>query len=435
MILIYLPAITNRARYIFRLFFEDLIPAEFTLTESTEEFNSHKGPRINYSMKKRGDGIFIKAGDLLNKKDIINFPVTIAEIDGLPVMFTHDDPDSDFSFDPFAAAFYLVCRFEEYAAFRGDRYGRFRYEESLIHKGNCIRKPIVNLWAELVKNLILQRYPQVRFREKKYRFIPTIDIDHAYAFGHRSFSRTIGGFTRDIGEMNFSGLLRRTRVLLGKEKDPYDNYELIRNIHEASGVKALYFILFADYGKNDNNVSVQDKEFRALIKELDSHGEVGIHPSLSSNREPRLLKKEISRLNRLLGRNVIRSRQHFLKFSFPKTFRNLIRYEITHDYSMGYASEPGFRAGIADPFRFFNLSENEETDLVIHPVTVMDVSLKDYKGLNPEQSLERICSLVDTVRSVNGEFISLWHNESFSEMERWHGWRRVYEEMVKYAAC
>jgi hypothetical protein len=107
---------------------------------------------------------------------------------------------------------------------------------------------------------------------------------------------------------------------------------------------------------------------------------------------------------------------------------------IQDDYSMGYATDPGFRAGIADPFNFFDLVENKETELTIHPVTVMDVTLRDYHRSNPQKSLETIFSMIDTVRSVNGEFISLWHNESFSEMGRWKGWRTVYEEMLKHAS-
>jgi hypothetical protein len=131
---------------------------------------------------------------------------------------------------------------------------------------------------------------------------------------------------------------------------------------------------------------------------------------------------------------MIRSRQHFLKISLPRTYQNLLKCGILHDYSMGYATDPGFRAGIADPFSFFDLFENKETELTIHPVTVMDVSFRDYKGLNLRESLNNIFSIMNTVRSVNGEFISLWHNESFSEMGRWKGWRSAYEEMLKHAA-
>jgi len=434
MVLIYLPVITNRGRYIFKLFFDDLIGLDFSLTDSIEEFNSYTGPKINYSDEIIGKEIFIKPDRILFERDILSRQIPLSEIEGIPVFFCNPDLQVSLPFDPFAAAFYLVSRFEELNIFKGDRYGRFRSEDSIAHRGNFIRRPVVNLWANMVRDLLIRQYPALRPKEKKFRFIPTIDIDHAYAFGHRTLTRIIGGFSRDIGNGNSRNLLMRTKVMLGRVKDPYDTYDLIQQMHGAYGLKPLYFVLFADYGKNDNNVSLHNKEFRALIRKLDKEAEVGIHPSLASNRNFFLLKKEIVKLSRLLERNVIRSRQHFLKISLPKTYRNLLKLGIKHDYSMGYATDIGFRAGIADPFNFFDLIDNAETELTIHPVTIMDVSLRDYHGLNRQEGLDNIFSMIDTVRSVNGEFISLWHNESFSEMDRWKGWRMTYEAMMKYAA-
>jgi hypothetical protein len=434
MVLIFLPAITNRARYIFRLYFDDLIGLEFSLTSSADEFQSYTGPKINYSNKNFGKEIFINADTFLFERDISMPHFRLSEYNGIPAFFGQPDVNASLPFDPFAAGFYMVSRFEEYLLFKGDRFGRFRSEDSIAFQGKFINKPVVNLWANMIRDLLVSEYPDLRPKEKKFRFIPTIDIDHAYAFGHRKLSRIIGGFSRDISNGKFSNVLLRTRVMFKKEKDPYDNYDVILQMHRSYNLKPLFFILFAEYGNNDNNVSLHNKEFRALIRRLDKEAEVGIHPSLASNRRFSLLDKEIYRLCDLLDRQVIRSRQHFLKISLPRTYRNLLKCGILHDYSMGYATVPGFRAGIADPFRFFDLVESKETGLVIHPVTVMDVSLRDYQGLDPRKSLDEILSIMNTVRSVNGEFISLWHNESFSETGRWKGWRAAYEEMLKHAS-
>jgi hypothetical protein len=100
---------------------------------------------------------------------------------------------------------------------------------------------------------------------------------------------------------------------------------------------------------------------------------------------------------------------------------------------MGYASEPGFRAGICDPFFFYDLDMETETKLKIHPFQVMEGTLKDYMHLSTDQSLIRIKKLIDEVRTVNGTFISIWHNESLSNNKQWAGWDKVYEEMIEYA--
>jgi hypothetical protein len=223
-------------------------------------------------------------------------------------------------------------------------------------------------------------------------------------------------------------------VLCGFKEDPYDTFDYIRRIHSRLGIMPWFFILFADYGGKDNNVILDRKVFRDLLASLADEATLGIHPSLSSNRSPKRLEKEISGLSSIAGREIRISRQHYLKFSFPRTFRHLVTFGITDDFSMGYASEVGFRAGIAHPFHFFDLYRNEVTPLTIHPVTVMDVTFRDYLRLAPENSIQRIKQLVDVVRSVNGEFVSLWHNESLTDTGRWAGWKRVFEETTAYAA-
>ena len=40
--------------------------------------------------------------------------------------------------------------------------------------------------------------------------------------------------------------------------------------------------------------------------------------------------------------------------------------------------------------------------------------------------------LIDEVRMVNGEFISLWHNDSLNNSDLWKGWKAVFEEMIAY---
>ena len=60
--------------------------------------------------------------------------------------------------------------------------------------------------------------------------------------------------------------------------------------------------------------------------------------------------------------------------------------------------------------------------------------MKDYMKLSPEESIIRAKQLVDEVREVNGTFVTLWHNHSLNDRDEWKGWKRVYEEIVAYAA-
>jgi len=98
---------------------------------------------------------------------------------------------------------------------------------------------------------------------------------------------------------------------------------------------------------------------------------------------------------------------------------------------MGYPDEPGFRAGIARPFFFYDVLSDQTTNLRLIPFMVMDVTLSQYKQLGPEESEDVINALIGKVRAVGGLFVSLWHNNSLQEAPEGDGWRRLFESMLK----
>ena len=173
--------------------------------------------------------------------------------------------------------------------------------------------------------------------------------------------------------------------------------------------------------------------FQSLIKSIADYAEVAVHPSYSSNNDAEQLRKEIRRLNKVLKREVVKSRQHYLKVIFPTTYRNLIENDIQEDYSMGYASEIGFRASICRPFMFYDLDLDTETKLLLTPFMLMDNTLMDYMKLSPEEAIIRSKHLIEEVKKVNGTFVTLWHNHSVNERGEWKGWRRVYESIIESA--
>jgi len=433
MILIYIPGITSRVQYIFKLLLQDILGIEYRLTDLKEEFERFGGPRFVYDRIPVEGELFLETAGLLFEAGIYPHELQTTQVKGLPVIFEGRHPRSLLPFDPFSACFYMVSRYEEYSRHKKDKYGRFQVSESIASQGKFLEKPIVHLWAEQLALALLAYFPSLDLRPPDYRFIPTIDIDHAFAYRGRGMIRNMGSAGRSLLKGNVKDISLRFKVLSGMEKDPYDIYDYLHPLHLKMKLSPVYFILFASYGGDDNNISLRDKNFHRILRELDSDDGVGLHPSLSSNKHRDRLESEWRGLSGILGRDILLSRQHFLKISFPRTYRNLIKLGITDDFSMGYASHMGFRAGIAIPFQFFDLSNNEITALRVHPVAIMDVTLKDYLRLSPEESLETIRRVITTIKAVNGEFVSLWHNESLSESGRWKGWRMVYNEMLEMA--
>ncbi|MCK6648322.1 MAG: polysaccharide deacetylase family protein, partial [Bacteroidia bacterium] len=337
-------------------------------------------------------------------------------------------------FDVFAASFFLVSRYEEYLPHIRDEHDRFDAKDSLAFQNNFLQKPLVNIWALWIKNALKNKYPQLQFPERKYQFVSTIDIDNAYAFREKGFTRSIGGYLKAFSKFDINEIKQRTKVLLGLEKDPYDTYDFQLEILRKHKFKSIYFFLLGDYGVNDKNLPIESKKFQSLIKTLGDYADVGIHPSYGSNKSKEQLKKEVGRLSKVLHRDVTKSRQHFLKLTLPETYRNLIDLDIKDDYTMGFASQVGFRASICTSFNFYDLDMELETKLKIHPFAIMEGTLKYYMKVKPEDAMKKIKPLIDEVKAVNGDFMSLWHNDTLNNQNLWIGWQKVYQEMVEYAS-
>ncbi len=433
MLLIYTHKITHRNKYIFNLIFKDYLSIDFALTDNVEEFKNSTVPKLSYTINPVADELFFTSRSLLFESGITEQNISIFEYNNEKVFFATGKA-SALPFDVFAASFFLVSRYEEYLPHIRDEHDRFDAKDSLAFQNNFLQKPLVNIWALWIKNALKNKYPQLQFPERKYQFVSTIDIDNAYAFREKGFTRSIGGYLKAFSKFDINEVKQRTKVLLGLEKDPYDTYDFQLEILRKHKFKSIYFFLLGDYGVNDKNLPIESKKFQSLIKTLGDYADVGIHPSYGSNKSKEQLKKEVGRLSKVLHRDVTKSRQHFLKLTLPETYRNLIDLDIKDDYTMGFASQVGFRASICTPFNFYDLDMELETKLKVHPFAIMEGTLKYYMKVKPEDAMKKIKPLIDEVKAVNGDFMSLWHNDTLNNQNLWIGWQKVYQEMVEYAS-
>ena len=100
---------------------------------------------------------------------------------------------------------------------------------------------------------------------------------------------------------------------------------------------------------------------------------------------------------------------------------------------MGYADDIGFRAGIATPFYWYDLENEQVTHLKIHPFQVMEVTLKEYLKLSPQEAFEQVKPLIAATKTVGGTFTTLWHNSTLSD-KAFSEWRIVYEKIIDEAS-
>ena len=429
-LLIYVDKVTPRVSFTFNHVFLNQFGLTYRLTSSITSYKESKTYKFSYSKKKIGSSLFFHSHGLLYDSDIKKLIINPKEFKKTKVFFDINDNTSALPFDPFACIFYMLSRYEEYIRSDKDNHERYNYKNSISYKYNFLTEPIVEYWIIFIKDILLSKFPDISFTKKKFRFINTIDIDNGFAYLGKGYLRTIGGYLKSLLRFKFNEIFHRTNVLLGLKNDPFDNFDYIIQSSEKNNLETIFFILIGNYSMFDRNISYLNSKFQKLIKKISSHHEIGLHSSYTSNFKYQNVSIEKFRLENIIGHRVTKNRQHYIKLNIPLTYQNLLNSKIDEDFSMGYPDHYGFRAGTANSFYFFDLNKNIQTSLLIRPFVVMDVTFKYYLKLNFDDIKIVMEELINKVKKVDGCFVSIWHNESFSSSKYDTNWVQLYEKMI-----
>lgn len=427
--IVYTNKITPRLKYIFDFIGNEIAGKAFELTTDAASYQHYIGSKINYSKDRiSNDEILIFNHSLLIEDVIREQDISCFEVNGFKAFFK---AEGDYPFDIFAASFYLLSRYEEYLPHQKDMYGRYAHENSLAFREGFLNIPLVNIWIKDFKEVLRKKFPSLTIHHSPFNFQPTYDIDEAYAFKNKNFAWNLGGAVKSMVNGEWSMLKKRMKVLRGKSKDPYDAYEWMNALHEKRNLHPLYFFHCAiEKGKYDKNIPPSHPAMQQLIKQHAKKYPVGIHPSWMSSDMKDMLNKEIKVLESATGKKITTSRQHYIRFTLPHTFRRLITEGITDDHSMGYGSINGFRASVASSFYWYDLQKEQQTNLLLHPFCFMEANSFFEQKYLPQRAYEEMMHYYNIVKSVNGTLITIWHNNFLGTHPLFRGWRDVYEEFV-----
>jgi hypothetical protein len=428
--LLYTKHNSPRLSYIAGFIGGELFNDGLTVTDDADYFNSWHQPKLNYSANALSPAEFyIRPVSLLFETSIRIQEIECSQIDFKPAFFL---TRGDFSFDIFAAAFYLLSRYEEYLPAETDQYGRFSHQSSLAFRENFLDIPLINYWLQDFKKSLLTRFPGMVFRKPDFKFIPTYDIDIAYSYRFKGFFRNAGGLFRSLFKGQWSLLADRVMVLSKQKKDPYDSYEWLDALHLYCRTRAYYFFLVAGKQRSfDRNINPSKKAMQHLIEYHSKGYTVGIHPSWQSGDDEDLLQQEVECLEAITQSRVLYSRQHYIRMQLPHTYRRLIQAGIEKEFSMGYGTVNGFRASVASSFYWYDLEAETQTKLMIFPFCFMDATAFYQNQLSPSKAFSELMHYYHIVKKVNGLMVTLWHNEFFGTDPQFRGWREVYEIFLK----
>lgn len=411
MLLIYTQKVTPRIIYIFKHICTNILGISIKFTSKIEEFIAHDGLKLSYGKQPLGNELFIQNSGLLHEQGFSEVEIKVQPW-GESFCFFPVAENSDLPFDIFAASFYLLSRYEEYLPHVKDDNGRFPASESLADKEGFLKSPVVDIWAYKFRELLEQRYPDIKFRNRRFFTNAIIAVESVFCYHTKGFVRSLAGLFRDLFRLHFRRVFDRIQVWLGFKKDPFDIFETLIKIIKKEKLEMLFLFQLSDFSVHDRNINHNRNPLRSIIKYVGDYSRVGLLLGYYAVKDIKVLRKEKLRLENIIHSPIQDVQNSRFNLELPDHYNNLCELEIFNDYSMGYPENHGFRASTCTPFLFYDINMEITTPLMVHPYA-FNSNILEKKPLAEMKS--DVAKMLHEVKSVNGSFKAVFKNEDFSE--------------------
>ena len=287
--------------------------------------------------------------------------------------------------------FFFISRAEELINTQRDEHGRFLAKYSILGQNNRLMIPTVDEYARMLMKLLDLPLPTPSFSQ----IYLTHDVDTIAHYRH--LRGAIGGIVR--------GEWRKVMASLRDiHNDPAFTFSwLIAQDKKVEGAERIYFVKDTmGKGYDYPQYRLDGKDFETAEKLIENSGaKIGWHGSYYGG----------DKANRLLGDKAGLHRSHYLRCSIDQMQR-LAEVGVTDDFTMMFPDQVGFRLQTTRPVRWINPKTMQLTDLVLHPLTVMDCTLSNsnYMNLSEDEAYFECQRLFEKVHQNAGEVVILWHN-------------------------
>ena len=343
------------------------------------------------------------------------------------VIYSETDSSIHIPYDILTPSFLLLSRYEEFNVYAlglvdYDEHDRIPFEGTLADKYDMVEIPLVDEYAMLLRWWLCLYLPD-RFETvpRTPRIVPTHDIDILYRFTGR-FQAWKSILGRDL-------LINRSLSMVRESIKSYRNWKIRPSLdpyidaisefllqEEKRNLSSIFFFKATEKGHPDATYDWQDPILQKIIRVVMSRGgQIGLHGSYPSAEDVQCLQKEKQNLSKLCGKAVSISRQHYLRTFFaddPNSLDLWRQVGITDDYTLGFAERCGFRCGTCHPYPLYDVRNDCVTNIIEHPLIVMDGTLFDYMKLPVEKAKKLAMKLKKRCFDVEGDFVILWHNHA-----------------------
>lgn len=239
-----------------------------------------------------------------------------------------------------------------------------------------------------------------------YRAIVTHDIDFVTKF--KSLRNVASAWYRRENTL-WQGWKQLQRSKQDRALDPYWSMLDMLKVNNSKGLEThFYFKVAVTNPKYDwNDYRISDPDIVELIRELRVQGaKIGLHPSYETYLDGDQIRREKDLLEKAVDVDVIHSRQHFLRYELPTTFKLLSDAGIKYDSSIRYNSKD-----CASEFgKTYEMTyKGDDLGISQMPFTLMET----HRLADPLSLLADLEKAAKEIKANKGQVVLLWHNNNF----------------------
>ena len=341
--------------------------------------------------------------------------------------------------DLFWNAFVFLSRLEEYnEETKGNLIKSYSSKHPRVDK-ESFQLPIVNILFSQIEKFIRENHPGLEFRVGKPKVIElSHDLDYIRKTVQLRLKQTAFNTYNTVKSITkpkkfFKSTLKTINFLF---KTPsYWCFDYWEELERKNNKKSVFYVYSHSGNKSfaswlidpSYQISNDTKLIDCLKRLIDEGFEIGLHGSYASAFNKTLLENEKMELQKSLGTEVKRTRQHWLNFKEDTTpyFHNEL-FEI--DSTLAWNDRMGFRAGCASMYRPYDHKNDRPFNYMEVPQVIMDSHLYDYANIEPEGMIKSAINLLENLEQYKNVNVSIsWHQRVCSTDYNWH---KSYEQLI-----
>ena len=431
MVLVYTHQITPRLTYIFKHIFENMLGVSIGFTKTIETFVAHSGPKFSYTKKQLGNEYFIPAHTLLYEQGVKLQTLDVESLDGFPIFFK-TQVDSFFSFDIFAASFFLLSRYEEALPHIKTPQGFFDPAQSIAGQYGFLELPVVDLWVKHLQKNLTVAFPEFfNTNDEKKKSIKNVLIEVLvpFRYKHRSLLVSLSDFFKSLWTFDLLQLFEQLAVLFRIKEDPFNTFNTWKYFFKSSTVSPKIFFLFSESSSFQSTVSIFNLSYQKIIKTMSDLFSLGLLVSVKSQlKASDFLELEKNNFESLTHKPISDIRMSSEIQNLNTVYESLVVQEFNSDYSMGYQKTFGFRAGTATPFYFYSLSNEFQLPLKIIPIITTEMGLKI---MSPEKAFQLLNDIHENLPLSSSSLTIVISNRFFSPIDENKSWLQEFKNYIK----